>query len=130
MTIRKNWLEWTVFAVGLALVLGIVGYLVILAVRHDDRPPRLGIHVGAATRTEDVEPPHYVVPVTVTNHGDRTVGDVHVEVTLVRDGAPVERTELTLPEVPRRSSRAGASTLQTEPATGQLRARVLGYSEP
>ncbi|PCC69611.1 TIGR02588 family protein [Nannocystis exedens] len=130
MTIRKNWLEWTVFAVGLALVLGIVGYLIVQAVRHEDRPARLGITIGDASRSEDVEPPHFVVPVTVTNHGDRTVVDVHVEVTLVRDGAPVERTELTLPEVPRRSSRAGASTLQTEPARGQLRARVLGYSEP
>ncbi|WAS95324.1 hypothetical protein [Nannocystis punicea] len=130
MTVRKNWLEWSVFAVGLALVLGIVGFLLVHALHHEDRPPRLGVTVGEAWRSEGVEPPHFVVPVTVTNHGDRTVADVHVEVTLVRDGALLERTELTLPEVPRRSGRAGASTLQHEPAPGQLRARVLGYSEP
>lgn len=130
MKVNKNWLEWSVFAAGLALVLAIVAYLVVEAVRHEDRPPRLGVQVGEVWRSGDVEPPHFVVPVTVTNLGDRAAEDVHVEVTLVRDGALLERCELRLPEVPRRSSRAGASTLQHEPATDELRVRVLGYSEP
>ncbi|MCY1054891.1 hypothetical protein [Nannocystis sp. SCPEA4] len=130
MTVHKNWLEWSVFAAGLALVLAIVGYLVVQLVRHGDAPPRLSVRLGAVTRSDDVEPAHFVVPVTVTNHGDRTVADVHVEVTLMKDGAPLERSELHLAEVPRRSSRAGASTLEHEPAPDRLRVRVLGYSEP
>ncbi|MDC0721433.1 hypothetical protein [Nannocystis bainbridge] len=130
MTIRKNWLEWSVFGVGLALVLGIVGYLIFHAVYHEDLPPRLGLTLGQSWRSDDVEPPHFVVPVTITNHGDRTVADVLIEVTLVQGDTVLERNELRLPEVPRRGSREGAATLLHEPAPNQLRARVLGYGEP
>jgi len=130
MTAHKNWLEWSVFAAGLALVLAIVGYLVVALVRHDGSPPRLGVRTGAPWRADDVEPPHFVVPVTVTNHGDRTAEDVHVEVTLVQGGQQLERSELRLAEVPHRSSRAGAVTLAHEPGPDQLRVRVLGYGEP
>ena len=130
MTAHKNWLEWSVFAAGLALVLAIVGYLVVQLARHEDAPARLDVRAGAPWRADDVEPAHFVVPVTVTNHGDRSVADVHVEVTLTQGGAPLERSELRLAEVPRRSKRTGAVTLEHEPAPDRLRVRVLGYGEP
>lgn len=130
MTVKKNWLEWSVFAVGLALVLAVVGYLVVQAALHEDRPPALSVRVGEPWQPPGVVPPHFIVPVTVTNHGDHVAEWVLVEVTLVRDGKPLERGELRISDVPRRSSRSGAWTLQRAPQPDELRARVLGYSEP
>lgn len=129
MTTRKNWLEWTVFALGVVLVLAVVGVLVAQAVLHDDRPPHIGVRLGDPWRPE-VSPAHFVVPVTVVNDGDKAVEWVLVELTLVQDGDVRERSQLHLPDLPRRSRRNAGFTLQADPASGQLHTRVLGFSEP
>lgn len=130
MTTRKNWLEWTVFALGLALVLAVVGVLVAQALRHDDAPPILGVLVDEPRRPEGAHPPHFVVPITVTNDGDRAAEWVLVELTLVQGDRVLERSELRVPDLPRRSRRSAAFILQHDPQSGALRTRVLGYSEP
>ena len=44
---RKNWLEWGVFAFGLAALVGVLGYLGVQAWRHDGRPPALSVELAA-----------------------------------------------------------------------------------
>ena len=44
---QKNWLEWTVFAVGLALVVSVLAYLVYDAVTLGDAPPMMAIQSAA-----------------------------------------------------------------------------------
>lgn len=124
---QKNWLEWSVFAVGLALLLAIVGYLGYRAISDGRDPAALHVEVGAPWSPEDA-PAVHVVSVTVRNDGGQSAAEVDVEVIL--PGDPPERSELTFDHVPHGSSRSGALTFERRPEPGQLRVRVLGYLEP
>ena len=122
----KNGLEWTVFALGLALVLATLGFLGWDMATHKDRPPELRVTLGEPR----AEGGHYSVPVTVENTGDRTAEGVQVEVTLSRDGQE-ETAAFTMAFVPRKSSRDGFVTFDEDPrAAGKLEARAVGYEVP
>jgi len=122
---EKNWLEWTVFWAGLALLCTVAGYLVYAAATAGQSPPLLTLSLGAP---RDV-PGGFAVPVTVRNGGDITAESVTIE---VRDGAgpDSERGEVVLAFVPHGSTRRGWVTFLRRPAPERLRARVLGYEEP
>ena len=124
---RKNVLEWTVFAVSLALVLGVMGYLVFSSVQLGEGPPDLEAEPGQIIHLETGK---FLVPVTVRNHGDQTAADVTVEVTLLRGEEEVETAQVTLPLVPYNSERQGVVSFSEDPREGQLEARVLGYLLP
>lgn len=121
---RKNWLEWTVFAGGLALLLAVVGFLVVEAIAAEGRPATLSVELGEPTR-RDTEPAQVVVPVTVRNDGDRAAEAVLVE---VERGD--ERGQVEIHDVPRMSSRTGSVAFPPSARSGELRARIVGYTEP
>jgi len=123
--IRKNWLEWAVFYLSLALVAGVVGYLAYEAATAGGREAELELRVGEPDRRGD----GFVVPVRVVNRGGRTAEGVVVEVKLSHGGGE-ERGEFVVAFVPRRSSREGFVNFKSDPAGGRLEARVLGYEKP
>jgi uncharacterized protein (TIGR02588 family) len=127
---KKNWLEWTVFAVGLLLLLATSGYLLFQAVSHGHQPAALSVTLGEPWTPAGVSPPHFIVPITVRNDGGQTAAEVDIAVELVEGGKPIERRELTFGFVPHLSSRSGALTFEHRPRPEQLSARVLGYLEP
>ena len=122
--IEKNWLEWCVFGVGLVLVLGALGFLAYDGAQTGERPPLIEIELKESVAAGE----GFQVPVVVSNRGDMTAGDVHVEVTL--EGGAAERGEFRIAFLPRRSTREGVVTFHTDPRSGRLRARVLGYEKP
>lgn len=124
---QKNWLEWVVFGLGLALVLATLSYLAYDAATIGDSPPSIEIRTG-----ESVARPHnFIVPVTLINHGDQTAEGVMVEVVLESGGAEGERAEFTVAFLPRRSTREGWVAFQTDPRLAErVKARVLGYEKP
>ncbi|MGH7720114.1 MAG: hypothetical protein ACREON_14895 [Gemmatimonadaceae bacterium] len=141
--VRKNWLEWTVCGVGLALVLATLGYLAIASITTRDSPPRLAVHTGTPVATGN----GYAVPVTVFNEGGTTAENVVVEVVLEGGagegggggekggegmvGVAMERAELTLPYVPRHAARSGWVTFRRVPArAARISARTVGYLAP
>ena len=124
--LQKNWMEWIVFAVGLALVLSVLGYLVYDGATMGSDPPSIEVRLGAPEQRAH----NYIVPVTVTNHGDKTAEGVTVEVLLESDGREGVRGELTVAFLPRRATREGFVTFQQDPRAARLNARVLGYEKP
>jgi uncharacterized protein (TIGR02588 family) len=125
--LQKNWVEWIVFAFGLLLVVSTLAYLAYDAATLHDAPPSIEVLTG-----QPVERPHnFIVPVSLTNHGDETAEGVLVEVVLMSGGEEKERGEFTVAFLPRRSTREGWVAFQTDPRTvEQTRARVLGYEKP
>lgn len=126
-SVQKNWLEWSVFAASLVIILTIVTYLVYDVTTMGDSPPIVEVRLGAA------EPRNgsYVVPVTLHNSGDQTAETVTVEVLLLDDGAEIETAEVTIDFLPRQSTRSGWVTFTTDPATAdEIQSHVLGYQEP
>jgi uncharacterized protein (TIGR02588 family) len=125
--VEKNWLEWSVFGVGLALVACVLGFLVYDGARMGEAPPDIELRLGAPERRGAV----FVVPVAATNRGDETAEGVQIEVVLeTGGGGEPERGEFAIAFLPRRATRNGWVTFRTDPGAGQLKARVLGYEKP
>ncbi len=125
--VQKNWVEWLVFGVGLALVVATLGYLAYDAATITDAPPSIEVRAGDPQRREH----NFIVPVTLTNHGDQIAEGVMVEVVLESGGQEKERAEFTVAFLPRRSTREGWAAFQTDPATAErIKARVMGYEKP
>ena len=131
--LEKNWVEWIVFAVGLLLVLSALGYLAYEGATMGSDPPSIEVRLGAPEQRTH----NFIVPVTVTNHGDETAEGITVEVTLENagsdsggSGAEPVRGELTIAFLPRRATREGFVAFQQDPRGARLTARVLGYQTP
>lgn len=121
----KNALEWTVFGVGLVLVVATLGYLVREAFTTGSSPPELVVRLGAPQPVEE----GFQVPVTVVNRGDRTAEGVSVTITLDAK-AGREEAVLTIAFLPHQSRRQGWVTFRADPRTGGLRVGPVGYASP
>jgi uncharacterized protein (TIGR02588 family) len=123
---KKNWLEWVVFAFGLLLVSVTLGYLVYAGASMGREPPSIEVRLG----TPESRQFNFLVPVTVTNHGDETAEGVRIEVLMENGGGLKARAELEVAFLPRHATREGWVTFEQDPRAAQLKARVLGYQRP
>ena len=126
MNVQKNPLEWTVFAAALAIVAGCVAVLVAMMLRTSDRPADLVVTLGRPERVSS----GFRVPVQVRNAGDVTAAEVHVEVTLGSGEEEVERADLTIAFVPRRSDRHGFVMFRRDPSCCEITGSAVGFEEP
>lgn len=126
MNVQKNPLEWTVFAAALAIVAACVAVLVAMTLRTSDKPADLVVTVG---RPEHVSA-GFRVPVQVRNAGDTTATEVRIDVVMESAGKEVERADLTIAFVPRRSDRHGFVMFQRDPSCCEIVARAIGFEEP
>jgi uncharacterized protein (TIGR02588 family) len=125
--VEKNWLEWSVFGLGLVLVIGTLGFLVGDSVSNQLSPPALQVTTGSAQPGEA----GFRLPVTVTNTGGMTAENVLIEVVVLVNGRAAERTELRLGFVPRQAAREGWVVLQTDPRPpSRIAARAVAYEVP
>ena len=123
---QKNWLEWSVFAIGLVLVSSVFGYLVYDALTLGDAPPVMAIEIGEPEQQGQ----HVIVPVAVTNQGDQPADDVIVEVTYEGDQER-QQSQFEIAFLPRSATGEGWASFETGSGTiGQFKARVIGYGKP
>lgn len=123
---QKNWLEWTVFVIGLALVCGVFGYLVYDAITLGDAPPTMSIQIGQPEQQGQ----YIAVSVAVTNQGDQPAEDVLVEVSYEGEQEP-QQSQFQIAFLPRSATGEGwASFHASSGVIGQFKARVVGYSKP
>ena len=122
----KNALEWTVFAASAIVVLAVLGYLATKALTETKTPPDLRIEAGPAIPRDG----SHRVPLLVRNVGGSTAESVVVEAVLRRGDEEVERAELELMFVPRRSERAGWVTFRHDPRCCAIVTRAVSYEEP
>ena len=121
----KNALEWTVFGVGLVLVMATLAYLVREAFTTGASPPDLVVQLGVPRQVTE----GFQVPVTVVNRGDRVAEGVSVTITLA---ARTEREEavLSIAFLPHQSSRQGWVTFRRDPKDGNLEVGPVAYASP
>ena len=123
---KKNWLEWSVFALSLGLILATATILIREQLSLGEQPPDPQMELG----TPEAHAGYFAVPVKVRNDGDETAEDVHLEVKLLLPGGESETGEFSLPYLPRRSVREAWVTFRQDPRNGKMEARVLGYQKP
>ena len=121
----KNWLEWSVFALSAALILTVLSFLTYETATIGDAPPDIHLKLGQP----EPRTGYFALPVEALNKGDHTAEGVHIEVVL-RAGGKEETADLDIQFLPRRGSREAWVTFKTDPRTGTLEARVLGYEKP
>ena len=125
--LQKNWLEWVTFAVGFVLVVSTLGYLIYDAATVSEAPPQIEFKLG----TPQSQSQQFIVPVSVKNTGDQTAENVQIEVVLESGGEEQERGEFQIAFLPRRATREGWVTFQTDPRTAsRIKARALGFEKP
>lgn len=123
---EKNALEWIVFAVSAVIIAAAAGYLAYTAVREEKTPPDLHVRAFDPAATNG----GFRMAVEVRNTGDQTAEQVRVEVALERGGEPVERAELDILFVPRKSSRQGWVTFKNDPRGCTVTTRAMSYEVP
>jgi uncharacterized protein (TIGR02588 family) len=123
---QKNWLEWTVFGVGLVLVLTTLGYLVRESLVGQSGPPEVIVQLG----TPRASAGGYLVPIEVSNVGNDTAEDVRIPVLLdLPDGAR-EEAELDVAFLPRGSVRDGWVSFRNDPSRGSLSVGAIAFEAP
>ena len=122
----KNWLEWTVFGIGLALVLATLGFLVRESVVGDDGPPDVVVRLGPPRPSTG----GYLVPVEVHNPGGATAEDVQVPVFLTLPDGRREEAVLDIAYLPRDSKRHGWVSFREDPSLGKLGIGAIAFEVP
>ena len=123
---EKNAVEWTVFALSALIVAGLIGYLVTAAVRERKMPPDLHITTAPAIGTHA----GHKIEVNVKNLGDMSAEQVRIEIALRRGDEEIERAELDIIYVPRKSERTGFVTFRNDPRCCEVTARAMSYDAP
>ena len=122
----KNRLEWTVFAIGLVLVLATLGFLVRESIVSDGGPPEVVARLGAARPSES----GYLIPVEVANVGRTTAEDVLVPIFLDLPDGRREEAELNIAFLPRDSKRNGWVSFRDDPRRGTLSLGAIAFEVP
>ena len=127
MNVKKNRLEWSVFAISAALVLVTLGVLVGEAVNTDKKPADIVVAYGPQQKGTQT----FRLPISAENRGEKTAENVLVQVSLMKANRELEMAELTFPFLPKGSKRHGWVAFHTDPSTADsIMARATGYEEP
>jgi uncharacterized protein (TIGR02588 family) len=126
MKTEKNWVEWAVFGVSLAVVGAVIVLLMIDARRASGEGPRFRVEAGSAA----ADGAHFEVPIRVHNEGDETAEEVRIDVILRRGEEEVERSHVTFAFLPRRSHREGTVVFKTDPRRLTLDFKPVGFVRP
>ncbi len=117
-------------AVGLVLVLTVLGYLIYEAL-NPQNPPDISVEQREVTSLGQ----GFLVQIRATNHGDRTAATVVIEAALHApdagpDDPPLEAGDVTFDFVPAGSSREGGIVFTHDPADYTLDFQVRSFVEP
>ena len=117
--------EWIVAAIGLALLLASIGYLL-----HDgnghSQPPAPVLRVLAVEPLQG----RFLVRVQAVNESRTTAAALRVEGTLKRGAELVERSEIEFDYLPGRSTREGGLFFTADPRALQLEVAARSYRAP
>jgi uncharacterized protein (TIGR02588 family) len=105
---RKNWIEWSVFALSALLISFVIGFLVYESATIGNAPPDIRVQLGPP----EARAGYFAVPVEATNSGDQTAEGVQIEVTL-QTGGKEETGSFEIAFLPRRGSREAWVTFKT-----------------
>jgi uncharacterized protein (TIGR02588 family) len=126
--LRKNWLEWTVFGLGVVLIVATVGYLGLQTARPAPTGPMLSVTFGSP------EPGAvgYAVPVEIRNASAGAAEDVTIETVLDmhQGGLAAETARITVGYIPGYGRRTARLEFRRDPREGTLAVRSMSYAVP
>ncbi|XSG83375.1 MAG: hypothetical protein ACPW61_06240 [Methyloligella sp. ZOD6] len=119
--------EWALAAVGAAVIVAAIGYLLWYGVTRSRSVPELTISKMAV---RPIVGDNFLVVVKIKNKGSSTAANVEIGGTLMEAGAPIEEGQAGIDYVPAHSSRQAYLQFSKDPADYRLELRVKGMTKP
>lgn len=119
-------LEWIAAAIGLVVLIGVIGFVGAEAFRPDTSPPQVVVERLGVEQTEA----GYLVKVRATNRGGSAAAQVVVEGELEPGAGEPQTAEATFDFIADHSSREGGLFFESDPGQGRLTLRAKGYAAP
>ena len=117
---------WGIALLGLAMVLGSIGFMLYEAAAGDSSPPDVTVRVDAILSTRN----GFLVKFQAVNEGGSTAEGLTVEGELRKGTESVETSNTTLEYVPSHSEREGGLFFTVDPRRYELQLRAKGYEKP
>jgi uncharacterized protein (TIGR02588 family) len=117
---------WGIAFIGLAMVIGSIGFMLYEAAAGDPSPPDVTVGVDLILPTRS----GYLVKFRAVNEGGSTAEGVTVEGELRNGTESMETSNTTIEYVPSHSEREGGLYFTLDPKQYELRLRAKGYEKP
>jgi uncharacterized protein (TIGR02588 family) len=117
---------WSIGFLGLALVLGSIGFALYEAVWGDSSPPDVRVEIDRIVPAQN----GFLVEFRLINEGGRTAAGLTVEGMLRNGTETVETSDTTVEYLPSHSERAGGLFFTLDPREYDLQLRATGYETP
>lgn len=118
--------EWITAFIGLALVVGAIGFMLYKAIAGAEAPPSVSVKIESVEQI----PNGYLVEFNAFNEGNETIQGVIIEAELKRGGEKSETKQMTLHFLPSLSTRKGGFFFQNDPRQFDLQLHAVGYEKP
>lgn len=123
---KKNYLEWSVFGLGLILILSVMGYLVYQIYTQNSIPADINVEYSLDPTQNNL----YRYKLTAMNSGGETVENVVIELSLVKADSALEKSEISFQYIPKESQRIGWITFNTNPSEADsVVTKVISFSK-
>ena len=123
---KRNWLEWSILAISVAVVVALVGYLLVAGLSNGG-PAVIRAEVAAAEATDGPDG-GWLVPLTVRNEGGSAAVSIIVEGTANVAGTE-ESSELAIDLLAAESEVELVLGFSGQP-DGEVQVRVVGFETP
>ena len=123
---KRNWLEWAILAISVAVVVALVGYLLVAGLSNAG-PAMIRAEVAAAEAADGPDG-GWLVPLIVRNEGGTAAVSIVVEGTATVAGTQ-ESSELTIDLLAADSAVELVLGYSEEP-DGEVQVRVVGFETP
>lgn len=119
-------LEWVVAAIGAAILVAMIGYMLHDGLTRREGPPDVVLTQGPVQPTAS----GFVLPFKAENRGHSTASALEIGGRLMDGDRVVEESRATVDFLPEGSEREGGLFFTRDPRQGGLVLRAEGYSRP
>lgn len=123
---HPNRSEWIVAGLSALAVLGSLAFLIVNEISRAGKPAAPRAEVVSVTPLGS----RYAVRFRAINEGGTTASGLELEGHLRAEGGVDERSTTVIEWLPPHGAREGVLVFSTDPRTGTLELRVLGYVDP
>ncbi len=123
---KPSLLEWLMAALGLIIVVGMLGFVLAQALEGSTSPPDVTVRVQDVVQTSN----GYLAQVVAENAGDETAAALTLEGELKRGDEVIETSTLTLDYLPGRARRNAGLFFRNDPREYTLEVRAKGHEKP